>query len=284
MNPLQELLQFSENQNNFVDKLISDFGIYDKKVVSLIRDILAEANSTGGAFVGDDVNEILAKFVTEIELLYKENAATFDRFLVRYDKDFQKIISISEKLNDIKLEKTKLDNWQRIKRDSVIFQMTENNYRSWFIEPAKTIITNQILSGASVSDSRKLFKEWLSDKKTTITGTELQSLERYGSQIVFDAVYQTNGFVQQTIRDDFEFSYVLYYGSNVAGTREFCRHLTGNNGGLWELKEIPKLLQTYPSGTIKGTNLSNFFTLRGGYRCRHEAISIRDKETANKYL
>lgn len=282
MNILEELVKFTENEDAYLDNLRKDFARMDLMLLDIINEIIDLQDTKKGKFVGNDTMKMLAEFERKVETFWKENMQPFDKFIDYYNGSFKEYVSFSERLNDIEIAKKGLNEYQKIKVESLTENIKNSGYRNWFVEPMKTILVNNVATGQSVTNTRKLFSEWISQNKNTISGTEVRSLERYAAQVCFDAVYQSNGFIQQTIKDDFGFKFFVYNGNLVKDSRELCQHLIKNNGGIWEIKEIPKLLNDYPQGTIKGTDTTTFFINRGGYACRHRAFAVRNRDTIEK--
>lgn len=282
MNILEELIKFTEDEDAYLDNLRHDFARMDLRLLEIINEIIDLQDTKKGKFVGNDTMKMLADFERKVGAFWKENMQPFDRFIDHYSRSFKEYVSFSERLNDIEIAKKGLNEYQKIKVESLTENIKTAGYRSWFVEPMKTILVNNVATGQSVTNTRKLFNEWIIQNKNTISGTEVQSLERYAAQVCFDAVYQSNGFIQQSIKDDFGFKFFVYNGNLVKGSRDFCKHLIQNNGGVWEIKEIPNLLNSYPEGTIKGTDATTFFINRGGFSCRHRAFAVRDRDTIEK--
>lgn len=146
-----------------------------------------------------------------------------------------------------------------------------------YVQPAKYLIMQQVVTGASITEAKKMLERWdsgeLTDGRLT-AGRQTPNLQRYATQLARDTAYQYNGTVQQIIRTDYKLDSFIYAGDIIEDTRPLCRHLVQMDQPI-KFDLLPDLIAKYPQGVIPGTNEKNFQVYRGGYNCRHVAYPVR---------
>jgi hypothetical protein len=110
-------------------------------------------------------------------------------------------------------------------------------------------------------------------------------VERYSSQIARDSINRYNGTINNVIASEFELDGFRYIGSLIDTSRDSCNYLVQGTGpmsefmrdGVYRISDLPKIIEKLKnqSGWNDETTPTNFFELRGGYNCRHEAIPIK---------
>lgn len=159
------------------------------------------------------------------------------------------------------------------------------------ISPITNIVRQDIIAGVSFESATERIRSAISTKEI--------GLESYSTVIARDALLQADGLMNQTISEGFNLPYLKYVGSIAENTRPFCVHMVRNVKTILFEDLQKKVLNKYipagvPSqqpvtyrttgkpkrskkgnGLIAGTNESNFYTRRGGYACRHQAIPVR---------
>ncbi len=106
----------------------------------------------------------------------------------------------------------------------------------------------------------------------------------------------------QTVAQGLNFRWYQYVGSTITTTRCFCLAMVEKR--YFHVSEVPALLKgnfeefeekeceingktKLPDGMIPGTNVSNFFTLAGGWNCQHSIFPVPDslvpKELKDKF-
>lgn len=116
------------------------------------------------------------------------------------------------------------------------------------------------------------------------------------------AVAQYSRQYSQTVAQGLNFRWYQYVGSTITTTRCFCHAMVEKR--YFHVSEVPALLKgdfeefeekeceingktKLPDGMISGTNVSNFFTLAGGWNCQHSIFPVPDslvpKELKDKF-
>ncbi len=124
----------------------------------------------------------------------------------------------------------------------------------------------------------------LGTKGSTIKNTG--KLNNWATTLTIDVLHQFSAQYSQIITADLNLEWMMYVGSNVEATREFCELLTKKKYvhvtelpdillGKIEGKQVkinPKTELWY--GAIEETNIKTLQTNRGGYRCGHQLLSV----------
>jgi hypothetical protein len=110
-------------------------------------------------------------------------------------------------------------------------------------------------------------------------------VERYSSQIARDSINRYNGTINNVLQAEFELDGFRYVGSLIETSREACNYLVEGSGpmeqfmrdGAYRIADLPEIIEKLKnlSGWNPETTPTNFFELRGGFNCRHEAIPIK---------
>ncbi len=110
-------------------------------------------------------------------------------------------------------------------------------------------------------------------------------VERYSSQIARDSINRYNGTINNVLQAEFELDGFRYVGSLIETSRQACEFLVEGTGpmeqfmrdGAYRISDLPEIIEKLKnmSGWNPETTPTNFFELRGGFNCRHEAIPIK---------
>lgn len=185
---------------------------------------------------------------------------------------------------------------QAIKEQAIsdtVGKLTEAGIGANIAEPIADILRTNITTGGSYKDLTKQLRESLVNTKTPGT------LEKYVGQITTDAVNQYSNQYTQIVSNDLGYEWFKYDNTDILTTRPFCDAMTDRP--YFHISEVPALLRaeglTYlnkktgqrepvmiyektglPSGMIPGTDASNFFVRRGGYRCGHSIRPVNERQ------
>lgn len=101
---------------------------------------------------------------------------------------------------------------------------------------------------------------------------KLGRLERYAKQAAYDAMAQSDAAYTQSIAESNGIEFFRYAGGKVRDSREFC---ISRSNKYFHKKEIEAWgnLSDW-QGRIDGTNSSNIFVNRGGWRCLHSFVPV----------
>lgn len=209
---------------------------------------------------------------------------------------FDKIDGINDKYyrkEKIKLGSILTDN-EVVKnaRNNVIKQLRGEDLLINVITPIEQILVNKFINKGTFSDTLNILKDTLVDNSI---------LSKYVENTAFDIMLQYDGAINNQVKQIYNLKYFYYVGSEIENTRPICSHIKDTFGSKTlsedDLKKIldeycpsglpSEVKETYTTvnnvtmtkkkgaGMIKGTDISNFAQLRGGYRCRHEVKYTR---------
>lgn len=185
---------------------------------------------------------------------------------------------------------------QAIKEQAItdtVSKLTEAGIGANIADPIADILRTNITTGGSYKDLTKQLRESLVNTETPGT------MEKYVGQITTDAVNQYSNQYTQLVSSDLGYEWFKYDNTDILTTRPFCDAMTDRP--YFHISEVPALLRaeglTYlnkktgkrepvmiyektglPSGMIPGTDASNFFIRRGGYRCGHSIRPVNERQ------
>jgi hypothetical protein len=98
-----------------------------------------------------------------------------------------------------------------------------------------------------------------------------ENMKRYAGQILNDSLREFDATLNLAKSKDAGLTHVVYQGSNIPTTRDFCRLVRNGRydkrkGGLFTIDEVRKLWRR----NWKGKKPGDPFIVRGGYNCRHQ--------------
>lgn len=172
-------------------------------------------------------------------------------------------------------------------------KLTEAGIGANIAEPISDILRTNITTGGSYKKLTEQLRENLVNTQTPGT------MEKYIGQITTDAVNQFSNQYTQLVSSDLGYEWFKYDNTDILTTRPFCDAMTDRP--YFHISEVPALLRgeglTYldkktgkrepvmiyektglPSGMIPGTDASNFFIRRGGYRCGHSIRPVNERQ------
>lgn len=214
-----------------------------------------------------------------------------------FAKSFNEITSLqNEYWRDINTEFKPKPLLQAIKEQAItdtVGKLTEAGIGANIAEPIADILRTNITTGGSYKDLTKQLRESLVNTDTPGT------MEKYIGQITTDAVNQYSNQYTQIVSNDLGYEWFKYDNTDILTTRPFCDAMTDRP--YFHISEVPALLRaeglTYlnkktgkrepvmiyektglPSGMIPGTDASNFFIRRGGYRCGHSIRPVNERQ------
>src|ERR1051325_2749372 len=185
---------------------------------------------------------------------------------------------------------------QAIKEQAIsdtVAKLTETGIGANIADPIADILRTNITTGGSYKVLTEQLRENLVNTQTPGT------MEKYIGTITTDAVNQYSNQYTQIVSNDLGYEWFKYDNTDILTTRPFCDALTDRP--YFHISEVPALLRaeglTYlnkktgkrepvmiyektglPSGMIPGTDASNFFIRRGGYRCGHSIRPMNERQ------
>ncbi len=185
---------------------------------------------------------------------------------------------------------------QAIKEQAIgdtVSKLTEAGIGANIAEPITDILRTNITTGGSYKDLTSQLRENLVNTQTPGT------MEKYIGQITTDAVNQYSAQYTQIVSNDLGYEFFKYDNTDILSTRPWCDAMTDQP--YFHISQLPKLISaqglTYlnkktgkrepvpvnqktglPSGMIPGTDASNIFIRRGGYRCQHQIRPVNERQ------
>lgn len=189
-------------------------------------------------------------------------------------------VALQRTYGAIEVEASKLLPARKFVLEQATNYLSEAGIARQFIQPAKYLLMQQVVTGASITEAQKMLERWaageLTDGKRT-AGRPTPNLQRYATQLARDTVYQYNGTIQDIIRKEYGLTHFIYAGGVVGDSRPLCRRLVGSDDSI-AFADLPALLNAYPQGIIPGTTAQNFQVYRGGYNCQHICYPVKAPE------
>lgn len=185
---------------------------------------------------------------------------------------------------------------QAIKEQAIgdtVSKLTEAGIGANIAEPIADILRTNITTGGSYKDLTKQLRESLVNTETPGT------MEKYIGQITTDAVNQYSAQYTQVVSSDLGYQWFKYDNTDILSTRPWCDAMTDQP--YFHISQLPRLIKgeglTYlnkktgkrepvpiyektglPTGMIPGTDASNIFIRRGGYRCQHQIRPVNERQ------
>lgn len=251
----------------FVDEVAKEqANIYKKVLVKL--DNLQRKN---GVIVINAKNIKLAADIAKDLTLLLSNGAYKDA-VKKFIKEFDTQAEINDSLLKEELDevikdaenKLVLDEYKKIAAETLIGVAILDSLLSI---PIKQTIEKAILSKSNYVDLTEEIRDL-----TIGTDDKTGNLERYAKQEAFDALAQSDAAYSLSIAESNGIEFFRYAGHKVRDSRDFC---LARKNKYFHKKEIQDWgnIQDW-AGRIKGTNPSNIFINRGGYRCADSFVPV----------
>lgn len=148
-----------------------------------------------------------------------------------------------------------------------------------YIKPIQTILTQAVVSGASLSDTIEAITAFVEgDEKSE------SKILKYVKQITNDSFAIADRSYTSLVSDELGNDWYYYAGSEVAHTRCFCKERVGNYYHYKEIEAWGKgenlgscnIGDGKWAGEIEGTNESTIYSFLGGYNCMHSLIPVSE--------
>ncbi len=278
----KELEKYADNLAKFTTKSVNGFRdevkVLERNLFGGFMDILSTLIFVDGALSPEnDLSAIVAK-IDQLYIQYA-NSPQFVEGVGRFLKDFsvvrKRALDLQEELNDLKYTPQfmeLLDTNQRFLLEKTQYDLSQGMLKRYFVEDAKQIILEGAYLGYSQQELSKRYRDRL------LTQPDKDSYYmRYATQLSRDSLYTYNGQVNQAAADEYELDCVRYIGSVKEDTRPLCNYLVKEKKRYFKRDELPAILGRFAgtSGVKPETNEDNFYAVRGGWNCGHEAIPVR---------
>lgn len=259
------------------DKLISDTQKAEKDIISGILDSIDRLELDGGYIaktksnlaaieqISSDIKSVILK--SDYTKAVKEFAGEFNTQAGLTDTYFDILLKGAPEATTYEVAVLELSKKQTVK------YLLEAPMDSAFITPIEDLLTTNIQSGASFTQTIKDIRAFIEDK-----GDEGGKLAQYSKQIAYDSFAVSDRTYLSERADALGFEWYIYSGGELPTTRPFC---DARRGKYFHKKEVeswvtdsgseesnPKPRKEW-AGQFEGTNKQTIFDLAGGYNCRH---------------
>lgn len=204
---------------------------------------------------------------------FTDSFTALDDLNLRYFKQFNKKYSPSKTLPIIK----------NLSIESTINDLAGQGLNANVVAPLQEILRQNITTGGSFAAFQDQIRTFLLNDENGDG-----ALVKHTKQITVDAINQYNAQYTDVIAQDLNMDWMMYTGSLLTTSREFCIYLVQKK---WiHRSELPDIIRGYidghqcrlskttklPLGMIPGTNPDNFSIRRGGYLCGHGAFWVAE--------
>lgn len=265
------------------DTLTGNFRFYEKAIYDSIIKEVKKLNYSENKIISDAKAQ---EFLLKIDKLIKDAVnnsgyvSAVKEYLTDFDKVAKNVIDASKEVNDAKINESKLKPVQSMQMTVTTDNLLGAGVNNNFVAPLREILYKNIVYGTSIEEAKAILKQ-------NIISTEGKDskLLRYTTQVANDGIRQYAGGMEQKIGEYIGANAVMYIGSNFTVecgtgsgrcTRAQCKRWTKMvNIPFDKLESEIQWAYNNGSGMIEGTTKDNFVINRGGYNCRHEAITVK---------
>lgn len=176
-------------------------------------------------------------------------------------KDFQ------VSANNIDWEKANVGPTQKLVTDQILKAYTDNGLNAEFVQPLRNMMYQNIVSGTSVKEAKKMLKEYVVSPEG-----KKSKIKRYLTQTSQQAVDSYTGAINKKLMTTFDYPYMQMSGSLIKTSSKQCVLSIDDYDGvltkeLWE-EDIKPLAKE--NGLIDGTTWENLPFNKLHWACRHE--------------
>lgn len=201
-------------------------------------------------------------------------------FMKNFDRIKENNIDIQSAINGQNIAFSSLNDITKLETQNTIDKLMRTGISRDFIVPIRESIYRNVMLGADVNDAKKSIESYILTKD----GQDSKLL-RYTTQVARDSINQFDGAIQGAIKNELGYKDYLYAGSLIEDSRGQCIFWVGKS--FLKGEELEGEIKTAIAGNTLGghkcsgmildTTVDTFSVYRGGYNCRHRAISTRIK-------
>lgn len=243
------------------------------KLFGELSELIGSLDKTSEGYIKSTVSNL--KKLSAYNKIFKSSTSVYSTGVKSYLNAFsanQKTLSgYFTALDTGFTEKTIYDLVRQESADRAIASLLGSGIDTAFKEPIRKLLGELVVNGSNRSGAIKSLNEWIYGQ-----GDRVAPLEKYVNQVAEDTISQFNGSYIATVSDDLGLEHFYFRGTKVADSRDFCVHAKGKYGTFdaWESYVNTKSAGNGWQGMIPGTNMGNFMTNRGGYRCRDYLLPV----------
>ena len=273
------------------DIMISAEDTFTGDVKDIEKRLLAEVNKI---FNTIDVkngkiqsSEDAVKFLASLEKKITDalNKAGYNSKVKDYLKNFDAIrrnnIALHAALNNINIPYDSLNSLTKLEVQNTVDKLLGSGISRDFIIPIRESLYRNITLGSTIQETKKTISDYIISQD----GKDSKLL-RYTTQVARDSISQYDGAIQTVIKNELDLPDYIYSGSIITDSRCQCKYwvnkikLPGDEleGEIQTALDGGELGGCNCSGMIPGTTVDNFARYRGGWNCRHRAISYNIKK------
>lgn len=265
--------QLDETTDKYLLGLAKTVSPTNDKLFSELSELIGSLDKTSDGYIKSTVSNL--KKLSAFNKIFKSSTSIYSTGVKTYLNAFaanQKTMSGYFTALDVGFtDKTIYDLVRQESADRALASLLESGIDTAFKEPIRKLLGELVVNGSSRTEAISALKNWIYGQ-----GDRVAPLEKYVNQVAEDTISQFNGSYIATVSDDLGLEHFYYRGTKITDSREFCIHLAGKYATYDRLEE---LVNTKSSGNgwagmIPGTNMGNFMTNRGGYRCRHYLLPV----------
>ncbi len=264
-------------QEEAVAKLQAQMEGFEALVLARLQDFLRKFDTQDGKYVpGAKALALLNQIKKELDgvMQLKQAAAASKDFLANFDGIAKNIQAIHGEQNGIIVPESLVTPAKQYAMEATDFALRTAGVRLPFLEPVRKALFNHINFGAGVVETEKMLRALVIGD-----GKKNGALSQYVGQVAADAIHQYEGIVNTAIANEHGLTAVRYVNSLIATSRPQCVRWVKKE---WiteaELAGEIAWAKENGSGMVPETDVATFKIYRGGYRCRHKAIPVRDEQ------
>jgi len=213
------------------------------------------------------------------------NESKYYDYVKNYLGNFDKIADLNQKAAQIIVGQTikpsTVNAFKKIEIDRIAKNLVKpDGVQANIVDDIQRLLFKHVTTGISYEDASVEIVNLVQG----VNGKQ-GLVERYSSQIARDSINRYNGTINNVLAAEFELDGFRYVGSLIETSREACNYLVEGSGpmqqfmrdGAYRISDLPEIIEKLKnlSGWNPETTPTNFFELRGGFNCRHEAIPIK---------
>jgi hypothetical protein len=259
-----------------VQRLQSNLQGYEQQVWERLQAFLNRFDVKDGSFVPDAktatlINAIKREMRGVIEM--EKLAESTQAFVANFDDIAENVRAIHGEQNGIVVPKSLVNGQKAWAVDQTEYALKDANIHPAFMEPVRKLLFTRINGGKSVAETEQILKALVigPDGKNGV-------LTQWAGQVATDAINQYEGVVQSAIATEMGLTGVRYVNSIIETSRSQCVRWV-------EMEWMPEAIiadeiawaKKNGSGMVFETTAGTFLIYRGGYRCRHKGIPVRDE-------
>jgi hypothetical protein len=267
------------------DFLIAGLGDVQNSLSEVIINKLSKFERRGGSLAaGSATNtEMLATFENNIKTALRKS--NYRDLIKSYLSNFDEIAKLSQQTAQAvagrTIQASTVNALKKIEIERIALQLVEpQGIQSNIVDPIKRILFKSVTTGID-------YESATAEVATFVNGVQGQNgfMQRYTTQLARDSVNRYAGTMNNVIQAEFELDGFVYVGSLIRTSRDICNQLVRGDGkfeglrkdGAYRISDLPIIVSRMlgEGGVNPALTVDNFFELRGGYNCRHEAIPIK---------